>query len=95
MATRLREADTIGRLGGDEFIVLLPVVSELADAALVADKLKAAMREPFVVGDTEVTVGVSVGIAVAPTDGQDAETLIRSADAAMYQAKHAARISKT
>jgi diguanylate cyclase (GGDEF)-like protein/PAS domain S-box-containing protein len=94
MATRLREADTIGRLGGDEFIVLLPVVSELADAALVADKLRAAMREPFVVGDKEVTVGVSVGIAVAPTDGQDAETLIRSADAAMYQAKHANRLPK-
>ncbi len=87
----LREADTIGRIGGDEFVVLLPDVRDAADAAHVAAKIVGAMSAPFVVNGEEAVVGVSIGIALAPVDGDTAATLLRNADVAMYHAKQAGR----
>ncbi len=81
--------NSISRLGGDEFTFLLADIGEPADAALVADRLIGALREPFDLGGFEVFVGASVGIALFPHDGEDAETLLRNADAAMYAAKRA------
>jgi len=81
----------VGRFGGDEFLVLLPDITNATDAAHVAAKLVAAMRAPFRVMGAELLVQISVGIALAPADGADATALIRSADSAMYQAKQAGR----
>jgi len=77
----------LARLGGDEFIALLPGLHTTGDAGLVAERLIAAVREPVSVGGSAVTVTPSVGIAIYPRDGANAETLLRNADAAMYAAK--------
>ncbi|RMG92150.1 MAG: EAL domain-containing protein, partial [Zetaproteobacteria bacterium] len=82
----LRESDTAARLGGDEFAVLLPKTS--AEMALnVAKKLLFSLQEPIRLPRQEVTIGTSIGIATYPDDGEQAETLLKHADAAMYRAK--------
>jgi diguanylate cyclase (GGDEF)-like protein len=86
LLSRLRETDTLARLGGDEFAVLLPGTSE-ASAEFVAHKLLESLEQPFEVGGSSLTVGGSIGIAVFPQHGADAETLLRCADVAMYVAK--------
>ena len=86
----LREADTVGRLGGDEFVVLLPRMPGGSAVEHVAEKLSASMSEPFVVGGHQVVVRASIGIAVFPRDGDDYETLLHRADAAMYVSKKTA-----
>ena len=83
----IREADTVSRYGGDEFVILLTEVSQSADAALIAGKLLAALGEPLRVGDHDLRMTASIGISVYPDDGQSIEVLIGHADAAMYQAK--------
>lgn len=82
---------TLARLGGDEFIVMLSDLGSSADAASVARRLVAALAEPVTLLDQEVFVGGSVGIALYPDDGTDAETLLMNADTAMYRAKDAGR----
>jgi diguanylate cyclase len=77
----------IARLGGDEFLVLLPNLRSAADAGAVAGRLIAALREPVQLAMNSLVVTPSVGIAVFPQDGEDAETLLRNADLAMYFAK--------
>ncbi|HEY2809692.1 MAG TPA: EAL domain-containing protein [Steroidobacteraceae bacterium] len=77
----------IARLGGDEFLVLLPNLRSAADAGAVAERLIASLREPVQLAMNSVVVTPSVGIAVFPQDGEDAETLLRNADLAMYFAK--------
>jgi diguanylate cyclase (GGDEF)-like protein len=77
----------IARLGGDEFLVLLPQLRSAADAVLVAQRMIAALRDPLQVAANSLVVTPSVGIAVYPTDGTDATTLLRHADLAMYVAK--------
>ena len=77
----------MGRLGGDEFVVLLTEVKHPADAAISARKILAALMRPYRIGEHNLRVTASVGLSTYPADGQDAETLIRNADAAMYQAK--------
>jgi diguanylate cyclase (GGDEF)-like protein/PAS domain S-box-containing protein len=91
LAAVLRSADTLARLGGDEFIVLLPEILEVADAAHVASKLLAALARPALVDGSEIHLGGSIGLVVCPRDAQDAETLLRYADMAMYRAKAAGR----
>jgi diguanylate cyclase (GGDEF)-like protein len=90
---RARQPDSsqVSRLGGDEFTVLLSEIRGLDDAARVAERIIDAMREPFVVERSELVVGTSIGIAVFPSDGEDAASLLRKADAAMYQAKEKGR----
>jgi diguanylate cyclase (GGDEF)-like protein/PAS domain S-box-containing protein len=82
----VREQDTVSRLGGDEFILLLPD-TDAAGAARVADKLLQAALKPMLIEANELTVTPSIGIALYPKDGADLDALSRCADAAMYQAK--------
>jgi len=90
LATRLkaavREQDTVSRLGGDEFILLLPD-TDAAGAARVADKLLRAALLPILIEEHELTVTPSIGIALYPKDGLDLDALSKCADAAMYKAK--------
>lgn len=78
----------VARLGGDEFAAILPSVTTTEDAALVARKLIAAMESPFSVDHQPIHLGISIGIALYPQHGDHTDTLMRRADAAMYQAKH-------
>jgi predicted signal transduction protein with EAL and GGDEF domain/CheY-like chemotaxis protein len=87
------ENDTVARLGGDEFIVLLTDVELPEDVANVARRITDLMSHPITVDGQEISVGASLGIAMQPADGDDAETLLRKADAAMYAAKTAGRNS--
>jgi diguanylate cyclase (GGDEF)-like protein len=83
----VRDADTVSRHGGDEFLVLLAEVTQAADAAVVAAKMLAALATPSKIGNQTLLLGASVGIALYPEDGEDALTLIAHADAAMYRSK--------
>jgi diguanylate cyclase (GGDEF)-like protein/PAS domain S-box-containing protein len=83
----LRAEDTVARIGGDEFIVLLPGLHAAEDATLVLQKITALLAEPILIDGHEMSVSASVGISLFPDDGQDAGTLLKRADAAMYQAK--------
>jgi len=87
----VRRADTIARLGGDEFVVLMETTASQTTAALLADKIVAAFKQPFTVGGLELHIGCSIGITLFPDDGDDAGTLLKNADAAMYRAKEAGR----
>lgn len=91
LSNLLRKGDTISRIGGDEFTILLHGINQLEDAALVAQKIIDTLREPWVVGVHEFHITTSIGIAFYPNDGEDQETLIKNADAAMYQAKQNGR----
>ncbi|MDD5480408.1 EAL domain-containing protein [Rhodoferax sp.] len=90
MQAAVREQDTVARLGGDEFILLLPETTA-AGAAQVAQKLLQAIAMPLRVQTHELTLTPSIGIALYPQDGSDAETLFKHADVAMYLAKKAGR----
>ena len=87
----LRDQDTLARISGDEFMVLLESVNRVQDAIHVADRIIDEMRSPFTVGGREIFVGVSIGIALA-TVGQDPDELIGQADLAMYRAKEKGRL---
>ncbi len=83
----IRSYDTVGRLGGDEFIVLLRGLDQAGDAQPVVEALLHKFRQPFNIDNRELFLTISVGIAVYPDDADNASTLLRNADAAMYQAK--------
>jgi len=83
----LRAEDTLARLGGDEFAILLPEMADRRDIHLVTDKCLSALSGPELIGGHELTVNVSIGVAISPQDGTDVQQLLRSADAAMYRAK--------
>ncbi|RBY92874.1 bifunctional diguanylate cyclase/phosphodiesterase [Blastococcus sp. TF02A-30] len=83
----LREGDTVARLGGDEFAVLLPSVEGVAEAEAVAERLRAALHQPFDVNGAVLDVEASVGIVLSPWHGTDTEELLRNADIAMHVAK--------
>jgi diguanylate cyclase (GGDEF)-like protein/PAS domain S-box-containing protein len=87
MVACVRSADTVSRLGGDEFVVLLSEVARAADAALSGDKILTALSTPHRIEQRDLDVTVSIGISVYPDDGKDAETLLKSADAALFHAK--------
>lgn len=83
----LRHEDSICRLGGDEFVVLLHDVTKFEAVVTVAEKLIKKINKPIRLGNNKVHVGMSFGIALYPTDGDDAKTLLRNADSALYDAK--------
>ena len=88
---QVREADTVCRLGGDEFTVILENLNASEDAAIVAKKIIECLLESFVIEGSEVFVGTSIGIALFPFDGDNPEDLTKKADAAMYDAKEHGR----
>jgi diguanylate cyclase (GGDEF)-like protein/PAS domain S-box-containing protein len=87
----LRRSDTVARLGGDEFMVLLPGTNGAEAAARVAQKLLEALRPPLVVDAHELATSASIGLAMFPHDGDDADTLIKNADNALSRAKEQGR----
>jgi diguanylate cyclase (GGDEF)-like protein/PAS domain S-box-containing protein len=89
----LREADTVGRLGGDEFIVLLRSICERHDVLVITENLLNAFREPFIIDGRELMLTVSIGVAIYPENGLCASDLLRNADTAMYRAKDLGRNS--
>ena len=91
LEAHVRTDDTVARQGGDEFVILLNGLPNLAECERAAGRLLQAVREPIVVHGHTVQVGASIGIALYPQDGSDAETLLRYADQAMYQAKQGGR----
>jgi diguanylate cyclase (GGDEF)-like protein/PAS domain S-box-containing protein len=83
----LRKSDTVARIGGDEFIILLLELKHAEDASQIAQKILDAFRRPFEIGSHNLTITTSIGIANYPDDGEDAPTLKKHADIAMYRAK--------
>ncbi len=83
----LRIDDTVSRIGGDELVILSPQISQAEDAAKIARKVRDTIKQPINIGGRELFVTSSIGIAVFPEDGDDAETLLKNADTAMYRAK--------
>jgi diguanylate cyclase (GGDEF)-like protein/PAS domain S-box-containing protein len=86
-----REQDTVARVGGDEFLIVLTAVKEPADAAVAAERLMNTMTAEFVAQGHSLGVGCSIGISIFPEHGAEGETLIKNADAAMYSAKESGR----
>ncbi|MCG3168786.1 MAG: hypothetical protein CALGDGBN_00293 [Pseudomonadales bacterium] len=86
-----RKSDTVARIGGDEFVVLMENLDEAAGAAVVAERILQTMREPVELLGHRLVVTVSIGIAIFPDDGQDISRLLAKADAAMYEAKATGR----
>lgn len=88
-----RASDTVSRQGGDEFLVLLSELAQPEDAAIAARRMLKAVAEPHTIDLHELHVTTSMGVSIFPDDGTDAETLIKNADTAMYQAKESGRQS--
>jgi diguanylate cyclase (GGDEF)-like protein len=89
--TCLRSSDILFRIGGDEFTVILPVITEPEEAASVATRILEAVAAPVLIDGHELSVGATIGIAIYPGDGDSAGELLRNADAAMYSAKENCR----
>ena len=83
----LRQNDTISRLGGDEFIILLPEIVQMEDSAEVAEKILKAIQQPFICDSHKLITSTSIGIAIYPDDCQDMDSLMKNADIAMYSVK--------
>jgi diguanylate cyclase (GGDEF)-like protein len=83
----VRESDTVGRIGGDEFIILLESIKQPGDAAVVRGKIMATLSAPYNLAKVTLQIIPSIGLAVYPENGEDGNELIRYADNAMYQIK--------
>lgn len=88
---RVREADTISRQGGDEFLIMLRELRDATHAEIICEDLLACFKEPFEILDYRLHISFSIGISIYPNDGGDFDTLLQKADTAMYSAKEAGR----
>jgi diguanylate cyclase (GGDEF)-like protein len=91
LRSMVREADTVARMGGDEFAIVQRPIEHPLEAAMLAERVIASLSEGYDVDGHQVVVGTSIGIAVGPTDGVDPDQLTRNADLALYRAKSAGR----
>ena len=89
----LRDSDTVSRMGGDEFQILLANTTGHSDPAKVSEKIIQYLGQPFILNDNECFIGVSIGICIFPDSGDEVETLLKNADLAMYQVKERGRNS--
>jgi diguanylate cyclase (GGDEF)-like protein/PAS domain S-box-containing protein len=87
----LRAGDTVGRMGGDEFTIILADLAQPDDVLGLCQTIITSLSAPFVIGGRELFVTASIGVSVFPVDGQDCDTLLKNADAAMYRAKEQGR----
>jgi diguanylate cyclase (GGDEF)-like protein/PAS domain S-box-containing protein len=87
----LRKSDTVSRMGGDEFFLLLPELTKTNDAETIAQKIMEAFRDPFVFNGHKLSITTSIGFALYPDDGEEVDILLINADIAMYQAKQKGR----
>jgi diguanylate cyclase (GGDEF)-like protein len=87
----VRRSDTVSRIGGDEFVILLSQVERAEDASFSARKILRSLGAPHLIGELSLDVSSSIGISAYPTDGDNAETLMNRADNAMYEAKQRGR----
>ncbi len=88
---QLRDEDTLARLGGDEFVVILEGVADPECISIIAERIICDIRRPFLIKKQDVYIGCSIGIAFFPKDAEDADTLLRNADLALYRAKDEGR----
>lgn len=84
-----REMDTVARMGGDEFVVLLDDLHDTTDTMVIVARISESVEQPYALGDHDVTVDMSIGVAISSPETSSLETLLAEADAAMYQAKAA------
>ncbi len=91
MTSCTRKADTVARMGGDEFIGICGRITAAGDASVIAGKIIRVLTEPFNIQGNECSIGVSIGISLYPMNGDDAETLVHKADQAMYRVKESER----
>lgn len=91
LAKCIRANDTVARIGGDEFAIVLEDIDDEASAQSVAEAILKAVNNPVIIGSIECGVGCSLGLAIAPMDGLDVDTIMHNADSAMYHAKQAGR----
>ena len=87
LSSCVREGDTVARMGGDEFTLLLQSINENSDVAVIALKVLEALREPFDCDEHELSITPSIGIAIYPDHGLAMSTVLKNADQAMYRAK--------
>ena len=83
----VRDSDTVARMGGDEFMIILPKITKAQDAAVIAQRVLKSFDSPFTLNGHDCMIGASIGISQYPTDGDDYESLVKNADIAMYKAK--------
>ena len=90
LSSCVRENDVLARVGGDEFVVLIPGIVDAADAEATCARIRASIERPFPIHGAEVLIGASVGVFMAPSAG-DPDEALRAADRAMYTSKRAGR----
>ena len=91
LTSNLRSTDTVARIGGDEFLLLLPKIHTVDNAVCIANKIICSFQEPFAINGNNLLTSVSIGMAICPSNGEDLETLMNKSDAALYQAKNSGR----